>query len=495
MAENRRHLQPSKYRVYGDGPDLVPSFELYISGKNVSAITPLGASILEVLTMVDYEDDVELSSQITLHFEAKPISNQGQPIDFKAVLESKALQEGNYVDLYIGYGNQKEFVDRCEILKWMPTYDENGVHLSIKAQDGRHRLQASHRAKFKNVGRKKRKTSYTNMTDEQIVEKIAKKYGYKADVDKTEVRKRVRTAVSDTKVTAKSVTSKTTKQTVLPSRVQKADQTDWNFVRKLAKINDFDIWVDFQQSKDPANPIEGGSYVLHFKKKREIGVLPQYRFSYGPFNNGEIISAKPDFSIKDKPTGVEVVHYDTSTKKIQTTVIDVDANAESMKLNGAIVGPNGLRAREEIQSGARVRFTAFGQTIEAYSDKPFSSKNDALDFINRWLIVNERNLIQLELVVIGVPSMRSRDIFEVEGLSSRIDGYYRATNVKHTFTPDGIYTTTIKGYKLLSAQLYARPKRGAKGTGPLITKWNRVPRHGALDPLGAHRELRRYRKK
>lgn len=491
MAENRRHLQPSKSRVFGDGPDLVPSFELYISGKNISSITPLGANILEVLTSVDYEDDIELSSQITLHFEAKPISNQGQPIDIKQVLESKALQEGNYIDLHIGYGNQKEFVDRCEILKWLPDYDENGIHLTVKAQDGRHRLQASHRAKFKNVGRKKRKTSYTNMSDEQIIEKIAKKYGYKVDADKTEVRKKQTVLVDTPKIGTKgSVTKK--KQTVLPSRVQKADQTDWNFVRKLAKINDFDIWVDFQQSKDPANPIEGGSYVIHFKKKKEIGVEPAYRFSYGPFNNGEIISAKPDFSIKDKPTGVEVVHYDTATKKIQTTVIDVDATAESMKLNGAVVGPNGLRAREEILSGARVRFTAFGQTIEAFSDRPFSSKNDALDFINRWLIINERNLIQMELVVVGVPSLRSRDIFEVEGLSSRLDGYYRATNVKHTFTPDGIYTTTIKGYKILSAQLYARPKTKVKSLGEiLITKYNRVPRFKSRDPLGEHGKLPR----
>ena len=61
-----------------------------------------------MLTSVDYEDDIELSSQITLHFETKPISNQGQPIDIKTgAQESKALQEGNYIDLHIGYGNQK----------------------------------------------------------------------------------------------------------------------------------------------------------------------------------------------------------------------------------------------------------------------------------------------------------------------------------------------------------------------------------------------------
>ena len=134
-------------------------------------------------------------------------------------------------------------------------------------------------------------------------------------------------------------------------------------------------------------------------------------------------------------------------------MIDVDATAESMKLNGAVVGPNGLRAERRYYRGARVRFTAFGQTIEAFSDRPFSSKNDALDFINRWLIINERNLIQMELVVVGVPSLRSRDIFEVEGLSSRLDGYYRATNVKHTFTPMGSIPRRSKGTRSLCPTL------------------------------------------
>jgi hypothetical protein len=270
---------------------------------------------------------------------------------------------------------------------------------------------------------------------------------------------------------------------VLPNRVQKADQTDWDFLQTLAKINDFDLWVDFQRSNDPANPIEGGSYTVHFKKKREAGEEAGYLFSYGG-EDSSIISASPEFSIKDKPTGVEVLHYDTATRKIKATVIENTEKTEIMRIDGPKVGPHRLRAKEEIISGARVRFTAFGRSITAIADKPFYSKNDALNFVNKFLKDNERDFILMKMTVVGVPSLRSRQVHAIEGLSSRLDGFYKILNCIHQFTPDGIYTCEITAYKILSAQLYRKAKLKGGGGGILITKWNRVPRFGAKDGLG-----------
>lgn len=482
IIEQKRHVEAAREKQPID--NLTPAFDIYISGKDMSKITPIGSRLLDLLVSIEYEDDVKMSSLLTMHLKNRADTQPDKFADWSAVLESLAFQEGNYVDLYLGYGNLREFVDRCEILKWMPNFDADGQTLTIKAQDGRHRLQSSHRARFKNIGRKKRQTVWKGLSDADIVRKIAAKYQYKADVDPTEINKK--TAI---KVVAPPIGSpvgtkpKLTPQSVIPNRIQKAGQTDWEFLQHLAKIQDFDLWVDFQKSNDPAAPIEGGAYVVHFKKKKEAGEEIGYLFKYGG-DNPSILNASPEFSIKDKPTGVEVLHYDKSTRKIKATTIEDTTKTEIMRLDGPKVGPNSLRAKDEILHGARVRFTAFGRSITAIADKPFYSKQDALDFVDKFLRENERDFIMLRMTVVGVPSLRSRQVHAVEGLSSRLDGFYKITNCKHTMSPDGIYVCEVTGYKLLTAEII--PKKTGKGSsgGILITKWNRVQRFGAKDGLG-----------
>jgi len=177
-----------------------------------------------------------------------------------------------------------------------------------------------------------------------------------------------------------------------------------------------------------------------------------------------------------------VLLYDKKTRKIERTIIAERRPSENVSLAGARVGPGQLTAKKSIVSGARVRFTAFGQTITAIADKPFRSKKDAKQFVEQFLRAHERDFLTLEGMVVGLPSLRSRQVHQIKGLGARLDGFYKFTNVKHHMKPDAIYHCEFAGYKLLSEGITTRTNRRA-ACGILIHKTNRGIQFKARDPL------------
>ena len=122
-----------------------------------------------------------------------------------------------------------------------------------------------------------------------------------------------------------------------------------------------------QQSKDPKP--DRGWILFSTSKEARDWCSTSVPILLWPLNNGEIISLEsPTSRSKTKPTGVEVVHL-TPTKKIQTTVIGVDANAEYEVERCNCWAKRTPEQEKRSYQVRRVRFTAFGQTIEAYSDK------------------------------------------------------------------------------------------------------------------------------
>lgn len=447
------------------GSGLAPNFNLIISGKDTGEAAELYKAVRPLVASVTFEDDEEMSSLFELHLINQPETGPGQPVNWRAVIDSKAFSEGNYVDLYLGYGNNLEFVDRVEIVKWMPTFPESGpATFTIKGYDGRHRMMIANEAKKKEgigkavagpKGRKtrkrgkggkfvaagdRRKTFYKNSPDEVIVKQIADKYGFGVETDSTEVKKKAVIGAG----------GKT--QQVIRTRGQAPDMSDWEFLRKLAEINRFDLWVDWSQDKE--------QWVIHFKKKIDAGQA-MYCFTYNG-EDGSLISAEPDFSIKEQATAVEVLYYDRKKRSVEHTVVSEEKPGEDVSLAGGRVAPGQLQAKTTISPGAMVRFSAFGQTIEAFADRPFSSAKDASSFVQAWLKERERDFLIMQGKVVGVQSLRCRQIHELAGLGARLDGFYRFTNVKHTQQPGQVYVCEFVAHKVVSEEISQRPVRSAK---------------------------------
>jgi phage protein D len=472
------------------GADVAPNFDLEISGRDASGAAELFDAIRPLVSGVSFEDDEEMSSMFELTVINQPDTEPGKKVDWRAVIDSKAFTEGNYIDLYMGYGSDREFIDRAEIVKWLPVFDVGGpTEFTIKGYDGRHRMQIGNQFKaaggsaggqlvvkkdpktLESVttrtggaggaggsgGTKKRKTFFRNLSDDKIVQKIAAKYGYAVNFDIPEQRKKAVKTVVRNKKTGKTTTKK---QSVFPTRVQGSDVSDWEFLQRLAEINRFDLWCDYDQDK--------GLFVVNFTKRQDTAA-PGYKFVYNG-EDGSLIKAEPDFAIKDQPTDVEVLVYDRKKRAIERTIITDTTKAEDVKLSGSRVARGQMTAKKSIEVGARVRFSAFGQVHEAFSDKPFRSKKQAAAFVQNWIKERERDFLTLQGVVIGLPSLRSRQIHEIEGLGVRLDGLYRFTNVKHRMVPGQLYTCEFTAHKVLSTEIARRaPTTKTQATSKGVT--------------------------
>ena len=434
-------------RTIKQGDDLAPGFDFSISGVDAWAANPdVFNALRPLIAEVTFEDDIEMSSQTEIKVVNTPATGPGIPVNWNQVMDCKAFQEGNYIDLHMGYGGQRIFMDRCEIVKWQPIFPAEGpITLKITGFDGRHRMSSSNKIVAKS---KQEKTYYKNLPDESIVEKIASKYGYGVDYDVTEGKKskKVLATVSQkTRTDALSGNKKGTAvkksqkvQYVLPTRVQEESQSDWEFLQTLAAINDFDLWVDYDRIDK--------KYVVHFKKKEPIR-LAGFVFSYNGYN-GSLLSAEPDFSIKEQVTSAKVLFFDQKVGIVETVVVSDLRDADQMMLDSNKIGRGNLAAHKSMVRGASVRFTAFGQTITAISDRPFSSKADAELFALQVLKQHERDFLIVTGKVVGEATLRSRQVHELVGLSERLDGLYLFTNVKHKMSPDSIYVTEFVATKI-----------------------------------------------
>ena len=147
--------------------------------------------------------------------------------------------------------------------------------------------------------------------------------------------------------------------------------------------------------------------------------------------------------------------YDRRKRAIERTIITDQSMAEDVKLGGRVARGQ-MTAKKSIEVGARVRFSAFGQVHEAFSDKPFRTKKQAAAYVRNWLREKERDFLILSGTVVGVPSLRSRQIHEIEGLGARLDGLYRFVNVKHCMTPGQLYHCEFTAHKVLSTEIARR---------------------------------------
>lgn len=468
------------------GADLAPDFEIQIEGKDTGEGSAVFPAIRPLIASVSYEEDEEMAALFELTVANQPDDSPGVAANWSAVLDCKAFQEGNSIDLYMGYGGYMEYMGRTEIVKWIPRFpDEGPTTFMIKGFDGRHRMMIgnqykAHKPKEEAVadergiqgkGKKhkkssikkkkgqhhgghkvKRKAFFSNMPDEAIVKQIADKYGFDVDCDKTEVRKRERVA-SRKGVVGKTATTK--KQSVIPTRVQLTNQTDWQFLKRLADINRFDLWVDFDREKS--------KYVVHFKKRVDVA-QPEYCFVYNG-KNGSLISAEPEFAIHEQCTDIEVIFFDRKKQAIELTTITEEQTSEDVNFRTATLGQ--LTAKKTLGSGARVRFTAFGTVLEAYADKPFSSRADAETFVKNWLKDREQDLLIMNFKVTGIETLRPRQVHEFRGLGKRLDGYYRFTKIKHVMQPGQRYCCEGVAHKIPSDTIAKKPitKTLAKRSG------------------------------
>lgn len=394
------------------GDRLAPSLIVYIHkrGSKESFNVEL---LKQHLTEIRIEEDVKMASQMTLQ-----LSNPNY-----IVSDSEMLNEGNHVDVQMGYSYSTYFGGRrFDLVKSMPNFPRDDMPtLTVKGWDGRHKmLKGDHLPKKIRGAIQKRfkavRRSFKNKRDDQIVEAIADHYGYAIDLDQTEGKR---------------------------TRVKKSETSDWEFILRLAALNNFEAWVDYE---------DGVGWVLHFRAKvlkPKFWYIFEYQEGKSEEEKGYLLEAQLELEMTKQSTDVEVLSYDRRLRKVNTSELSETKEVVVGSIRGGLKGGKILEA---VDYGSKVRFSAFGRTMEVISDKPFKSKKDAKKFVKNYLRERENDFITATGTIVGVEFLKPRQVHYLDGLGEKYSGFYYFDQVTHIYAKDGPYETEFVAHRVTREQ-------------------------------------------
>lgn len=416
----RNYVDEQRWGKLGDR--LAPSLELEIYKPGGSNATKYPKGILDQhLVSVQVEEDIKMASQLTM-----TLSNPDW-----VVSDSDILTAGAQFDVNLGYAFSTVFLGRrFELVHQMPMFPRSDIPtLQISGYDGRHRMTLGDKL----VGQKKlaakarkavaKKRSFKRKRDDQIVVAIAEIYDFAVDIDRTDGKR---------------------------TRVKKSGQSDWEFILHLAKFNDFETWVDY-------DPISG--WTLHFRKEDLRKPADYWHFVYRVDGKGTLLECTPELEITRQTTDVEVLSYDRRLRKVNTSELSETKEVVVKSIRGGIPGGKIL---EEVDYGSKVRFTAFGRTMEVIANRPFRSKKDAKRYAENYLREREKDFLTCTGTVIGTENVRPRQIHYLDGLGVKYSGFYKFIQTTQRWSKDADYETDFVAYKVIPEQ--AQVHRKVKAT-------------------------------
>jgi len=364
---------------------VAPRYMIIVEGKE------LGSDITDRISSLEVDLDIDQSDEISVVVDDHD----------RAMSESKALAEGNLIHVYMGYGMDLHHMSTGQITSWLPDYPRDSLPtLQVKALDILH----------KSMDTAKHNGGFRKQKDSEIAKHIMTDHmKLQADTDLTEG---------------------------IRARLQKKGVSDYAFVKRLALLNNYYFWVDYDVDKE--------RWTGHWREKGKVHSDQEVMYSF-IYNNDLAVSLlefKPEFNSRGQTTEVEVVSYDKKTKKTIKQVVKEEKKGPDTKFTD--VEP----IEDEIVSGASVVFTAFGQRMEVISSKPFKSSKMAQKWAERYLKSRSDNFLTGDGVVVGTPDLRPRQIHYLGGMGARFNGQWELTHTRHAMGPDMAYETTIKARKI-----------------------------------------------
>ncbi|MCK5019304.1 MAG: hypothetical protein KAS32_19750 [Candidatus Peribacteraceae bacterium] len=415
-----------------------PSVKLYVhpsittGPSSIAQGAELGNKLRKYIGDITIEEDERMATMLQIQF------NDPDHV----VSSSDLLRSGSVIDIQIGYNrNTVYYGRRVELVAAYPIFPQDGIPtFTVKGYDGRHHMtlgdylprkrEEQKFSKYKDLGavvpggRKRRKgatsspVSFKKKTDSQIIDEIASHYGYAIDIDPTITRR---------------------------NRVKKKNISDWAFILRLAKLNNYTAWVDFD---DVLN-----NWVVHFRKKM-TKFVDGYILDYGTDDTGMLRSVALREELSKQVSDIEVVHFDKRLRKLSWQTL-VDQKRFSV--------PDGPLKTGRMQNvdevafvdayGASVKFRVGGRYIKTFNDKPFKDKKEAQRWAKHYIINQQEDFLLAEGQVIGIENLRPRQIHMLTGIG-RYNGEYYFTQTRHKFPKDAPYVTDFIGYRLLPEEVF-----------------------------------------
>lgn len=348
-----------------------PAFRVEVNGSRLAADVTANIQQLSVVSKPDTLDTFSL----TLVNEYPAMRWTHDPRD------SELFQVGTAVTISLGYVDALNYDFEGEITQLSPTFPDSGT--PTIAVDGRTRLHW--------LKGDKRTRTYQNMTDKQIVEKIAHEAGLQPQAEDPGIQF---------------------------DYVMQCNQTDLEFIKQRAARIHYEVLV---QGK-----------TLIFRKSKEAEPKT-YTFVWGPLKSPApdtlpLKSFNPVLNTSNQPTKVTCRGWDYSSKSpIEGTAGVGDEEARMGSQTGGQIVARAFRGREYM----RVNTPAASQAELAECAKAH---------YNHWSL----EFLTGNASTIGVPDLRSGQTVELQGLGF-FSGKYYVDEATHTISGSGYLTNfTVK---------------------------------------------------
>lgn len=325
--------------------------------------------------------------------------------------EKKVFAEGNLIHVYMGYDLELEHVASCEVVAWEPSYPRDGIQtLRIRAHDILHRFmdRAEHPGGV-----------HRNSKDSDIAKHLIEDHmKLESEIDLTEV---------------------------IHNRVQKKGVSDYHHLKRLALINNYYLWADYDIKKH--------IWSIYWKDKEKVREKQEEKYSFYWNNNSAVslLDFNANFHTREQISGVEVVNIDTNLKKPIKSIVKEEKKGQDVKF------VDDEPIENEIKSGSSIVFTAFEQRFEVITNKKFKNKKAAQIWVEKYLKNRNEEFLTGSGTVIGTPSLRPRQVHWLGGLGARLSGEWELTHVRHMMGSNRSYETEFTARKLFDP---SNPKSG-----------------------------------
>jgi len=406
-----------------------PNYELLIRASQKGA-QPFAVTedVKSFISEVTYEDNADQFDRLEIKLESQ-IDNSGER-SVSSFGDSKLFSEGHIVEIRMGYGNSLFTVGAASVVKKTPDYPADGFPtLTIEAFDLLHR--AARR-------RPKGGVSYKGFRDSQIASIIGSRNGF--DISTTDPRSfeniRKTTGVFD--------------------RTQKKGMSDYEFLKKVADINGYDLFARF-------NP-EQHRFVLFFQppalaKQREV-----FTFIY---NEGEaayrntLLSFSPTLDAHDQSSDFEIFlikDKEVGGSKVEFFKrLDADAQRQLKEAQERRFGATPFAKKPIDSDGISVGFKAFGRSFKFPPHKRFKNEFQIRKAIEEFIKRQREHFVTGRGTVIGTEVLQSRQVHNLLGLGDDMSGKYYFTQVVHKMGKSLPYITEFSCRKVIDDTIVQAP--------------------------------------
>lgn len=449
-----------------NGETLAPVFELRVQG------TAIDRDFSQYIQKVEFESAADMADVMTIVLNNPGFQLEGseEHPDFSA---HKMFQPGNEVELRGGYGRADTFIGRAILTKHLPNFPEDGMPtLQVKGYDksqlmmdisGPVQATQENKANLKTPrpvdAQDDQGTPYVDMKASDVVAIIANKYGFLTDIDATEVK--LRAATGD-------------------GIIQKKGMKDFELVQILANLNQREFFVDFDPFKK--------AWVLHWKKPAEKDSA-ELVFRYGVGQQSSLLSFECEYGLRETINEIVVLAWDPDRQRwISAAIIETaegddpryrqgggrmsrfkpapveklttndpaalskkpaKANTKAKKQKAVEASATRDEIKKTLSSATQFRLAAGGTAIDIQADRPFESMAEAAAYAQRWFKARKDSFLVGKGTIIGIETLRARQVHRLEGLGPRLSGDWYFISVSHQFDSESGYRCEFTARKVI----------------------------------------------